>query len=279
MGVSLSLYVAAAGEMGLGQTFPPPVLTGSGSMGSRAVHISASMQAPQGRDQIRALGVGGKGGGCRVAFDKVRAYPLTIRRFDMFENRLPEFVRAHYEVHEWKHASAILSSDFPDEWNDILDMLMAFRLRKSWITQGGGRKSKVSEFIDNFLYARGWEEKKFETGVIIDSVRLDSPTHQIDCFRNKVALEIEWNNKDPFFDRDLNNFRLLFDLRAVSVGVIITRCDELQGIFNDIGRGSSYGASTTHMGKLLPKIEGGGAAGCPLLVFGIKANLYLEDVE
>gem|GEM_PF-3417229 len=31
----------------------------------------------------------------------------------------------------------------------------------------------------------------------------------------------EWNKKDPFFDRDLNNFRLLFDLRAVSVGIIV----------------------------------------------------------
>lgn len=113
--------------------------------------------------------------------------------------------------------------------------------------------------------------------MLLDGERLDSPTHQIDCYKNKVALEIEWNNKDPFFDRDLNNFRLLFDLRAVSVGVIITRCDSLQEIFKDIGRGSSYGASTTHMSKLLPKIEGGGAAGCPLLVFGISERLYLED--
>ena len=45
---------------------------------------------------------------------------------------------------------------------------------------------------------------------------MESPTHRIDCFKNHVALEIEWNNKDPFYDRDLNNFRLLFDLRAIS---------------------------------------------------------------
>jgi Restriction endonuclease BglII len=32
--------------------------------------------------------------------------------------------------------------------------------------------------------------------------------------RGRVGLEIEWNNKDPFFDRDLNNFRLLFELRV-----------------------------------------------------------------
>lgn len=195
----------------------------------------------------------------------------------MLHDRLPDFVRHHYEVHEWRHASAILASDYPAEWRDILDVLGAFRLRKSWIATGGGSKSKVSGFIDEFLYERGWIEKKFETGVLLDGVRLDSPTHQIDCYRNKVALEIEWNNKDPFFDRDLNNFRLLFDLRAVSVGVIVTRCDGLQDIFKELGRGSSYGASTTHMSKLLPKIEGGGAAGCPLLVFGISPSLYVED--
>ncbi|MBN2759475.1 MAG: restriction endonuclease [Rhodobacteraceae bacterium] len=195
----------------------------------------------------------------------------------MLNDRLPEFVRQHYETHEWRHASAILASDYPDEWQDILDVLSAFRLRRSWIATGGGRKSKVSEFIDGFLYKRGWVEKKFETGVLLDGERLDSPTHQIDCYKNKVALEIEWNNKDPFFDRDLNNFRLLFDLRAVSVGVIVTRCDGLQEIFKKLGRGQSYGASTTHMSKLLPKIEGGGAAGCPLLVFGISPSLFLED--
>jgi hypothetical protein len=30
------------------------------------------------------------------------------------------------------------------------------------------------------------------------------------------------------------------------------------------------------MSKLLPRILGGGGAGCPLLVFGIKATLYQE---
>lgn len=119
--------------------------------------------------------------------------------------------------------------------------------------------------------------KGFDTKITVDEKVMESPTHEVDCFKNRVALEIEWNNKDPFFDRDLNNFRLLFDLRAISVGVIITRCDELQAVFDDLGRGSSYGASTTHMSKLLPRIQGGGGAGCPLLVFGIRRTLYEED--
>ena len=190
---------------------------------------------------------------------------------------LPEFIRTHYEVHEWKHACAILKQDFADEWDDIVSVLTEFRLLKSWITNPGGRKSRVSQFIDGYLYRRGWTEKDFHTEMVVDGNRTDTPTHKIDCFRNRVALEIEWNNKDPFYDRDLNNFRLLFDLRAISVGVIITRCDDLQDIFNDLGRGTSYGASTTHMSKLLPRIEGGGGAGCPLLVFGISQALYVED--
>ena len=111
----------------------------------------------------------------------------------------------------------------------------------------------------------------------MDEIAIDSPTHKVDCFKNGVAVEIEWNNKDPFFDRDLNNFRLLFELRAISVGVIITRCDELQQIFDAIGRGKSYGPSTTHMSKLLPRIDGGGGGGCPILVFGITKKLYVED--
>lgn len=192
---------------------------------------------------------------------------------------LPLVIRENFEVYEWKHACAILRQDFPSEWNDLCELLAAFRLSKSWISVGGGRKSRVSEHIDTFLYARGWQEKKFDTQIVVDGIAKQSPTHKVDCFKNRIAVEIEWNNKDPFFDRDLNNFRLLFDLRALSVGIIITRSDELQAIFDQLGRGSSYGSSTTHMSKLLPRINGGSGGGCPILVFGIKKELYEEDAR
>lgn len=195
----------------------------------------------------------------------------------MSTNVLPQFITDHYEIHEWRHATAILSEDFQSEFADICDVLTRFRLRKSHIATPGGRKSEIAGWIDGEFSKKGWIEKRFETKITVDTTVTDSPTHAIDCFKNRVAFEIEWNNKDPFFDRDLNNFRLLFDLRAVSVGVIITRCDELQEIFDTLGRGSSYGQSTTHMSKLLPRINGGGGAGCPILAFGIKRSLYVED--
>lgn len=119
---------------------------------------------------------------------------------------LPRFLLEHYEVHEWKHASAILAQDFPQEWRDIVDVLSGFRLRRSWIAVGGKNKSDISKQIDSQLYARGWEERQFDTAIVVDGETTPSPTHKIDCFKNRVALEIEWNNKDPFFDRDLNNF-------------------------------------------------------------------------
>jgi hypothetical protein len=183
----------------------------------------------------------------------------------MKKTDLPKFISKNYEIHEWRHACAILRQDFYEEYKDICDVLQRFRLYKSHIKVGGGRKSQVAEWIDSELTKKGWIEKNFQT-------------HSVDCFKNRIALEIEWNNKDPFFDRDLNNFRLLFELRAISAGVIITRCDELQEIFDSLGRGASYGASTTHMSKLLPRIQGGGGAGCPLLVFGIRRTLYVEDI-
>jgi hypothetical protein len=190
---------------------------------------------------------------------------------------LSKYIHENYAVHEWRHACAILHNDFPNEFRDITDILEQFQLHKSWINVGGGRKSKVADALDSVLNKKGWAEKKFSTSIKVDDKLRETPTHKVDCYKNRVALEIEWNNKDPFFDRDLNNFRLLFELHAISIGVIITRCDELQAIFDILGRGSSYGPSTTHLSKLLPRIEGGGGGGCPILVFGIKDKLYVED--
>jgi hypothetical protein len=187
-------------------------------------------------------------------------------------------IRAKYEVHEWRHASAVLTKDFPNEFSEICDVLEEFRLLKSRIVIPGGSKSLIAAAIDEPLNKLGWKERQFRTGIKVDELVIESPTHKIDCFKNRVGLEIEWNNKDPFFDRDLNNFRLLFDLRTLSVGIIVTRCDDLQIIFNRLKKGSSYGNSTTHMSKLLPRLNGGSGGGCPVLVLGITERLYIEDV-
>lgn len=190
---------------------------------------------------------------------------------------VPAEIAKRYYVQEWRHGLTILSSVHKKEWKDILDALRNFELRRSDILKQGKNKSEIAESIDSVLTARGWQEKSFDTKITVDDVPHPSPTHAVDCYKNRVALEVEWNNKDPFFDRDLNNFRLLFDLRVIDVGVIVTRATELQSIFNKLGKGASYGNSTTHFSKLLPRIEGGGGGGCPIVAFAIKKEAYVDD--
>jgi hypothetical protein len=187
---------------------------------------------------------------------------------------IPADVTARYEAHEWRNACAVLSQAFPQEWQELLQVLRGFELKHSNIMVGGGGRSLVSQALDGPFYALGWEERNFDTKIVVDDVERQSPTHKVDCFKNDVGVEIEWNNKDPFYDRDLNNFRLLFELRALAVGVIITRSEELQDLFRQLGVYTKYGASTTHMNKLLPRLEGGSGGGCPILVFGINQACY-----
>lgn len=189
---------------------------------------------------------------------------------------LPQNIRDNYEIHEYKHACAILKNDFPREWENIIKVLEGYRLCKSYMISPGGGKSASAKSLDSAFYNLGWKEKKFETKIVVDGKETVTPTHKVDCFKNKVALEIEWSNKDPFFDRDLNNFRLLFDLRAIGVGIIITKSDNLRSLMEKLDVWKKYGTTTTWMNKLLPRIEGGGGAGCPILVFGITKKLYDE---
>lgn len=192
---------------------------------------------------------------------------------------VPQDIRDRYHVKEWRNAAGVLATACPEEWDDLLTVLRGFTLLQSEVLKKGGRHSPVAQRMDRAFYRLGWKEKRFDTAISIDNREYASPTHKVDCFKGKVGVEVEWNNKDPFFDRDLNNFRLLFDLRALDVGVIITRSTELQAIFKALGKGDSYGASTTHHEKLWPRLDGGGGGGCPVLTFAIRPVLYVEDVD
>lgn len=197
---------------------------------------------------------------------------MSVERF------VPAELLALFEVYEWRNGLAVLSAACPDEWEDVKAVLGGFRLHHTEIAKPGGRKSLIADRLDGAFKKRGWKEKRFDTRILIDGQEHKSPTHEVDVLKGRVALEVEWNNKDPFYDRDLNNFRLLFDLRVIDVGIIITRCSELGRLFVEVGRDKqSYGSSTTHMDKLLPRLEGGGGGGCPVVAIGIRRAAYVDD--
>lgn len=72
----------------------------------------------------------------------------------------------------------------------------------------------------------------------MDGEERESASHVVDHVKrfkgSTVALEIEWNNKDPFFDRDLENFKRLHADGAISVGAIITRGKSLHEGMRDL---------------------------------------------
>lgn len=191
-------------------------------------------------------------------------------------------VLSKFDVFDWRNALAVLHAVHPLEFKDLMAALAAFELRWTSLAEKGKNKTETAKLLDSSLYARDWVEKSFETQIIVDGVATPTPTHSVDCYKNRVALEVEWNNKDPFFDRDLNNFRLLYELRVIDVGIIITRSTALQQwlyanhkmLLRDSG---TYSTATTHFDKLKPKIEGGGAGGCPVAVFSIKQEAYIDD--
>jgi hypothetical protein len=197
---------------------------------------------------------------------------MSVERF------VPADLLELYEIHDWRNGLAVLTAAHPEEWEELVAVLREFRLLHTEIATPGGRKSLIADRLDGAFKKFGWKEKRFDTRIVVDKEEHISPTHEVDVLKNRVALEVEWNNKDPFYDRDLNNFRLLFDLRVIDVGVIITRCSELQALFVKVGRDKqSYGASTTHMDKLLPRLEGGGGGGCPVVAIGIRSTAYVDN--
>jgi hypothetical protein len=209
------------------------------------------------------------------------AVPRAPSRLDV----IPACIREKYHIVDHKHACAILNSDFKEELQDIVDCLGNFELLCSEIVIGGGRKSKIADRFDDFLETRGWVEKKTSVSRQVGQRTVQSETHKVDRCKGRIALEVEWNNKDPFYSRDLNVFRLLHELDEISVGVIITRADELQEIFDGLvaedGKpvGDKYGPSTTHWSKLIFRVDNGEAGGCPLLLIGITKKCYRKDVE
>ncbi|MBW7921192.1 MAG: restriction endonuclease [Rubellimicrobium sp.] len=131
------------------------------------------------------------------------------------------------------HAGAILSVDFPDQIAGLESALLEPAIPVGELIGSGGGEAKSTQRLRNRLYAEGWRKHNFNFRLIVDGVETVSHSHEIDhvcrSAAGVIALEIEWNNKDPFFDRDLENFQRLHAQSAISLGVIITRGASLQG--------------------------------------------------
>lgn len=133
-----------------------------------------------------------------------------------------------FEIRFLSHAEAILGVDFPEAVQELEAALIDVSIPIGEIIASGGGEAKGTQRLRRALTEKGWAKTTFVVEKIINGVRRESQSHEVDHVREfasgaRIALEIEWNNKDPFYDRDLENFKRLHADGAISVGVIVTR--------------------------------------------------------
>jgi len=200
---------------------------------------------------------------------------------------IPQDIANLYEVHDFKHASAILANEFPEIHKEICQALRIFRFTEEDVKQAGGNESQIPKKFSNILRPLGWEERQLKAKLVVDDKVIKIDTHKVDYIKDRIAFDMEWNSKDQTYDRDLYAFRAFFEYDKISLGILVTRSTELDPWIASLGSytdkygtarqyKSKYGASTTQMGKLLPRLNAGRNGGCPILVFGITTKLIAK---
>lgn len=204
---------------------------------------------------------------------------------DRWMELIPETIRSRYDLYNFNSAVEILSQTHVNAFAEIMDTLDRFQMELSDISEKGGNESNVPKKLSALLRPLGWNETEIAGDLVVrllEGKSRKAPSrefqlsdfisgHKIDYVKGEVAVDLEWNSKDQTFDRDLYAFRTFFECGVISCGVLITRSERLNTVFDFLGYEvkKKYGASTTWMGKLLPRIHARRHGGCPLLVVGI----------
>lgn len=170
----------------------------------------------------------------------------TSRKVIVCENKkrrmaLEKLEKAGFQVVFLSHARAILEADFPGVLDELEEVLLNHKIPVDEIVAGGGGEAKVTQRIRLALTGKGWRKGHFEIKKTINGFERESQSHEVDHIRvvpnaGVIACEIEWNNKDPFYDRDLENFKRLHAEGAISAGIIITRGISLQENLRELVR-------------------------------------------
>jgi hypothetical protein len=145
--------------------------------------------------------------------------------FDSLKNR-------GFQIELLSHAGAILSVDFPEAVRDLENAIGELSIPIEEIVGSGGGETLGTQRLRRALARLGWAKATFVIEKRINGVAREAISHEVDHVKEfgvgRIALEIEWNNKDPFFDRDLENFKRLHSDGAISIGAIVTRGQSLQ---------------------------------------------------
>jgi len=188
-----------------------------------------------------------------------------------------------YTVRNVNYGVELLKSAFPDHFDSVCRALDAWDLTWAGVEAPGGRLSVPSaRFVDVFN-AEEWHETEFGLETRLQGVPTIARTHKVDLFKPGrdpaqpypgVGIELEWNNKDEFFDRDLINFDALHTARGLAVGIVVTRGATLQAELTSRGRAwrQRFGTRTTHWEKLTPRLDLGRGGSTPIVAVGVEVD-------
>ena len=201
---------------------------------------------------------------------------------------IPDKIADKYKFYNFNSALEILTQSYPKEFREIVETLDKFEIELSDIEEKGGNESNIPKKLSGLLRPLGWKEVEISGDLTVRllegkkrkevyrefALKEFISGHKIDYVKGDVAIDMEWNSKDQTFDRDLYAFRTFYECGVITCGVIITRSESMNRIFSALGNHvkKKYGASTTWMGKLLPRIHARRHGGCPLLVVGLTPD-------
>ena len=162
-----------------------------------------------------------------------------------------------FQIRALHHAEAILKHVMPDAAEEIEAVLLDVSVPIEELVRGGGGEGLVTQRIRrSFSGNHKWKKHVFEIKKIVDGEQKESVSREIDHVKvfpgGTIALEIEWNNKDPFYDRDLENFKRLHAEGAISIGGLITRGKSLQDALQDYLEEFAVKHDIDSVEKLLP---------------------------
>lgn len=203
-------------------------------------------------------------------------------------NLIPGSIADKYEFYNFNSALEILTQSYPEEFAELVQTLERFEIRLDDILEKGGNESNIPKKLSELLRPLEWREMEISGDLVVRllegkkrkevyrefALKEFISGHKIDYVKGNVAIDMEWNSKDQTFDRDLYAFRTFYECGVITCGVIITRSEGMNRIFSYLGSDikKKYGASTTWMGKLLPRIHARRHGGCPLLVVGLTPD-------
>ena len=206
-------------------------------------------------------------------------------------NLIPGSIADKYEFYNFNSALEILTQSYPEEFAELVQTLERFEIRLDDILEKGGNESNIPKKLSELLRSLEWREMEISGDLVVRllegkkrkevyrefALKEFISGHKIDYVKGNVAIDMEWNSKDQTFDRDLYAFRTFYECGVITCGVIITRSEGMNQIFSYLGSDikKKYGASTTWMGKLLPRIHARRHGGCPLLVVGLTPDAAL----